>query len=626
MSKKKVEYVLLVDQSGSMSGREHTTYKGIDDIVTSLASSAKENDVDAVVSVIEFNDYVNVKPELQKQDPETFPPASTFYTIAGGTAIRKAMRYVLAEYKPDEGSEVVLALFTDGGEGDSSVSSEEIAGLIGKRKNFTVLYVSPDYNAHAFAEGMNVRPGNVLVYENDVNGMRTAFSKLSRGVERFVRSLATGGVKKVKKSFFGDLDAAATMKIKKMQVIVNMPKALKSQKKDGEEVVHGLPPSAPVEAFVVDEYPACPSNWMNGSAKAASYFVAAKEGHGMWLDLNGCDPDYEVAAVVSVQGVNPITGKQTKGLGLEQYEGKCPTHGCDFKQDRFCPECKFKWPAQNYITTKTTPKGRFWIDGFRSEDGKVRQWVFTEETARGVAAGTIGDERVYAIGIAFYRSKKKKKKVKPYEYHWSSPVVNYFSPQHYNPIPSSGGISGYSGRSGFSGYSGCSGFSGFSGAAGPMGISGTSGFSGFSGTGSYVSRSPLRGMGFVGYTELACSSPVITEKQLYTMNNAVGFADTSMSLCADSASVDQFDSLYENTQYMSAPLPVLTPKNYEVAAGATIDQRVYEDTEELTYWEEQPVGFVYINYTDEETVRNILAAGKREEKQEGFLAGIPVGN
>jgi hypothetical protein len=44
------------------------------------------------------------------------------------------------------------------------------------------------------------------------------------------------------------------------------------------------------------------------------------------------------------------------------------------------------------------------------------------------------------------------------------------------------------------------------------------------------------------------------------------------------------------------------------------------------YWEEQPAGMIYINYTDAETVQKILAAGMREEKDEGFLDDVPVGN
>ncbi len=86
--------------------------------------------------------------------------------------------------------------------------------------------------------------------------------------------------------------------------------------------------------------------------------------------------DHHVAIVLSVQGVNPITGQQTKKLRLEQYREKCPVHDCEFGHDRFCKECEYKWPAQNYLTTTSTPSGQLWIDGWRAQDGKIAGFLF----------------------------------------------------------------------------------------------------------------------------------------------------------------------------------------------------------------------------------------------------------
>src|SRR5690606_10809222 len=111
--------------------------------------------------------------------------------------------------------------------------------------------------------------------------------------------------------------------------------------------------------YVVDEYPSCPDTWMNGSSKASSYFVGVKEGHGMWLDFNKLqEHEHDVAVVISVQGVNPITGQKTSALRLEKYETKCPVHDKEFGQENFCKDCGFKWPSQNFISTNATPKGQ----------------------------------------------------------------------------------------------------------------------------------------------------------------------------------------------------------------------------------------------------------------------------
>jgi hypothetical protein len=188
-----------------------------------------------------------------------------------------------------------------------------------------------------------------------------------------------------------------------------MPEALKTRTDEhGNEVANGLPPHCPIDAHVVDEYPACPDTWMHGSSKASSYFLGVEEGRGMWLDFTGNSygHKHDVAIVVSVQGVNPITGQQQRGLNLEQYRNQCPVHKVDFKQDRFCPKCKYSWPAQNYLATTTNHP--LWIDGFRTADGKVHQYIMTADEQRGVAAQVIGDDRVYAIGVAFYLSKEEK--------------------------------------------------------------------------------------------------------------------------------------------------------------------------------------------------------------------------
>jgi len=180
---------------------------------------------------------------------------------------------------------------------------------------------------------------------------------------------------------------------------VNLPKALKG------ESLHGLPPYARIPAYCVDDYPAAPSNWMRGSATEGSFFVGVKAGHGLWLDFNSCrQHDHHVAVLISIQGVNPITGKPLAGVKLDQYRENCPVHNVPFQGGRYCPECGYKWPAQNYLSTTGCADGRLWLDGFRGDDGEVRQYVFTEETCRGIAAQVLGDTRVFAIGVSFFLS------------------------------------------------------------------------------------------------------------------------------------------------------------------------------------------------------------------------------
>jgi hypothetical protein len=131
----------------------------------------------------------------------------------------------------------------------------------------------------------------------------------------------------------------------------------------------------------------------------------------MWLDFNeNSNNTHHVAIVISVQGINPITGMPCKDAQLEQYIEECPKHKIKFGPDRYCSKCDYKWPKQNYVCTTGTPDGFLWLDGFRSVEGIIRQYILTAEKMRGVASNLIGKDRVYAIGLSFFISKDKKPK------------------------------------------------------------------------------------------------------------------------------------------------------------------------------------------------------------------------
>ena len=160
--------------------------------------------------------------------------------------------------------------------------------------------------------------------------------------------------------------------------------------------VHGLPPYAPVCGYEVDLYPDAPQSWARTQGCTGGYFVGVREGCGMWLDFNVCrSHPHHVAVVVSIQGINPLTGRKTEGLQMERYPDD-PTVE--------------EWLRgyQNYLATTSTPLGYMWIDGFRARDGTVRQYVFTKDESRGVASQLIGVDRVFAIGAAFFVSREPK--------------------------------------------------------------------------------------------------------------------------------------------------------------------------------------------------------------------------
>ena len=397
------------------------------------------------------------------------------------------------------------------------------------------------------------------------------------------------------------------MRIKNLKCQFHMPLKLKSKFVNKKEVSQSLPPFALVHANAVDEYPACPSNWMHGSDIASSYFLKVEEGKGMWLNFNDCfGHTHHVAVVISIQGVNPVTGQQTDKLRLEQYESKCPIHDEAFQQDRFCPSCKFKWPAQNYLTTTTTPNGLLWLDGFRVPGGSVRQYIFTAEKIKGIAEQLIGEDKVYAIGIAFYLSKEKK------------PVPK--NVPNRSRFYSGGGIGGQS--------------------VGSTKIFHTS--KGFASNSSSTTKLPS--LLDYGDDKRAC--------QLNTQNlkgdKTIGASITSKSGSFVSAgfeamndSINELNDLIEeypcsdlhdveDTGLADDPTVDLDEEiseevKLEIGAGALIEQKVYPDNKPLDFWEAEPAGMIYINYCNKKQFEQIIKAGKREEKEEGFMQDLNVG-
>jgi hypothetical protein len=161
--------------------------------------------------------------------------------------------------------------------------------------------------------------------------------------------------------------------------------------------VHGLPPGSALPVYHVDEFVKVPETWMKGPGV---FVVPVRPNKGLWFNFRMND-EANTAVILTVKGANPITGLPTSGFHLERYDDKCPKHGCAFMADRFCPECNYKWPDRGYLSGSP-----LWWDGFRSDDGTVRQFFFTEEELRDVASAMIGKENtVPAFGFAFYSSK-----------------------------------------------------------------------------------------------------------------------------------------------------------------------------------------------------------------------------
>ncbi len=381
---------------------------------------------------------------------------------------------------------------------------------------------------------------------------------------------------------------------------LNLPAAPKDH---GNETIHVLPPYDRREAFLVDEYPACPTNWMHGSNKAASYFAAIEPQRHLWLDFtSNMYHKHNVAIVVSVQGINPITGQQTKALRLEQYREKCPVHDLAFGVDRFCEKCNYKWPGQNYLSSVTNQP--LWIDGWRAKDGEIRGFLVTSEMIKGVASQIIGEDRVFAIGIAFYLSKVEK----PQPLYQPISTTQHQMNNIYKQMWAKKGMKGMLGGPG-----------GSSVGSGP-GVWNTYD------DGHKVSMaappSSMSANMVQGQTTPDCAALDAG----YSEDD--GGAVSLQSLTAESPRqhTNSNDSLRRVMRTKS--VKQVEVEKLEIAAGAKIMQDFGFDPNELSFYKDEPEGMLYLNYCTTKDLKKILEAGKKDFTNggEGFLAELTKGN
>jgi len=393
-----------------------------------------------------------------------------------------------------------------------------------------------------------------------------------------------------------------------MAVGLNMPKALKSMGKGESEIAHGIPEYAPRCAFLVDEYPACPEHWMRSSGRTMSYFVPIKAEHGLWLDFNTSlhKVSQHVAVVVSAQGVNAITRLPCMDAALEQYVDNCPKHQKPFGPDRLCVDCGYKWPRQNYVTSAAQPPGQMWLDGFRSEDGVIRQYVFTKDQERSVAKAILGKDRVFALGVSFFLSKTQR------------------------PVPTRSGRLSFAG--GDSAY--------YSGGVKSLIDPSNEVFLTSSAdcalnaledpTECDKSSGPEPASHFLGGFMKSASANNVTSKSWTKGVVPMGSNKISARLKQDDSKGSLMMSK-SSAQYSCDTVPrainSVQVQQVEIAAGAKVSQWIYPDPNPLDFYYGEPHAVIFINYCLEEDAEKIIQAGKVSlAGKETWPEGLKVGN
>ena len=377
--------------------------------------------------------------------------------------------------------------------------------------------------------------------------------------------------------------------------------------KKSEDSKDSLPPGVPIPILPVDYLKVKPDNWVGGEG---SYCVPVDSDWGLWFNFTMNNPA-NTAVLSSVKGMNPITGQRIGGYDLEGYQEDCPIHNKPFSKGRLCTECGFKWPAQNYISLPN----KYYLDGFRTPDGNVRQFYFTEDMAKSIPEKVIGKEDcVPAFGFCFYKLKNFKgnyeegKHIKNefpancYSNHGAFLYSTGFACASAAPerLYSSGLVPDGSMEFGLGTDILCEG----SRSKGTTLGGSVRGMSAGSSTSAYYSNASLDGV-----AQASASSEVSYTK---------GFVNTSDIKSKSTKSA-------ESVMYHSFSSPIRAEVG--IGAGAKIKQAFEKSHTPIEDWEKKPAGVIRLYFVFQEEFEKYASLGFNDLKgnESGYLEGLPVG-
>lgn len=386
---------------------------------------------------------------------------------------------------------------------------------------------------------------------------------------------------------------------------------MKAEKKR-EESDGGLPSGIPIPVLPVDYLKDRPKEWVGGEG---SYVVPVDSDWGLWFNWTMNNP-MNTSVLVSVKGMNPLTGQRMNGYSLEETKDECPVHKTPFKKGKLCTECGFKWPSQNYISA---PNPLF-LDGFRQADGTVRQFFFTEEMSRSIPELVIGKEdTVPAFGFCFYRRKKYE-----IEYEGGKRSKNEFPDMTYT----NGGLSYIYERTLSSPTILRIGSQGLTGARGSYGVLGCR---------SKLSKSSLSmedSSGVVGSTcnsftySASCSAGPAEASLGKTVRAFYADADFAFSDSDVEHTINLVDSLHEmGTMEERSEVKLFRSAEVGIGAGAKINQDFMKSMVSLEDWKDKPEGTLRLYFVFQEQFEAMAEAGFNDLSgtKEGYLASLPVG-
>ena len=197
--KARIYNLIIVDESGSMTGLEHATITGVNETINSIRGAQREfaDTQEHFLTLVTFDDNGTSKPvrTLINREPIAKVKKFTNYQPNGCTPLYDAMgQSITALYnhiKDDEDASAVVTVLTDGYENASHEwTGANLKALIEKltqEEGWSFSYMGSDHDAKQVSFNLSIN--NVIEFSHDVQGTRNTWARESSAKRNYFRKM-----------------------------------------------------------------------------------------------------------------------------------------------------------------------------------------------------------------------------------------------------------------------------------------------------------------------------------------------------------------------------------------------------------------------------------------------------
>lgn len=187
--------VMVIDRSGSMSGREASVEKVVDAQIAHLALRSKELDQETRVTVYVFDHQIDCI--VYDKDVLRLPSLAGQFKPRGSTALIRATLQSIDDLQKtpelygDHG--FLVYVITDGGENCDTVRSSELAKLIaGLKDNWTVAAFVPDILCKTECQRFGFPKDNIAIWDTAGKGVAEIGETIRKTTDNYMTARSNG--------------------------------------------------------------------------------------------------------------------------------------------------------------------------------------------------------------------------------------------------------------------------------------------------------------------------------------------------------------------------------------------------------------------------------------------------